>query len=67
MLFIQWVQCKTSAIVKAGKAFGPVDHLCQVFEQETSNYRQYNYHPVPTFGKDLDTVLNVLEAEKCLV
>ena len=56
-----------SAIVKAGKALGPVDHLCQIFEQETSHYRRSNCHPAPGFGKDLDTVLSVFENEKVFV
>jgi len=53
-----------STIVKAGKALGPVDNLCQIFEQQTSHHRRSNYHPVPGFGKDLDTILSVLENEK---
>ena len=28
-----------------------VNHLCQVFEHQTSHYRQSNHHPVPGFGK----------------
>ena len=41
---------RPSAIVKAGKALGPVNHLCQVFEEQTSHYKRSNYHPVPGFG-----------------
>ena len=54
---------RPSAIVKAGKALGPVDHLCQVFEQETSHSRQSNYHPVPGFGKDLDSFKHLRKSE----
>ena len=52
------------AILKAGKALGPVDHVCQVFEEQTAHYKQSNCHKIPDFGKDLSTVLNVLENEK---
>ena len=55
---------RPSTIVKAGKALGPVDHLCQVFEHETSHYQRSNYHPIPGFGKDMDALLKVLENEK---
>ena len=57
--FIRWEQ-----IYGPGKALGPVNHLCQVFEKQTSHYKRSNYHPVPVFGKDLDNILKVLENEK---
>ena len=55
------------AIVKAGKALGPVEHICQLFEEQTSNNTVYNSHPVPSFGKDLSTVVQVLQDEKVFV
>jgi len=55
---------RPSAILKAGKALGPVDHVCHVFEEQTAHYKQSNCHKIPDFGKDLSTVLDVLENEK---
>ena len=55
---------RPEAIVKAGKSLGPVEHVCQQFEEQTSNYTVFNYHPVPSFGKDLSTVVQVLQDEK---
>ena len=57
---------RPAAIVKAGKALGPVEHVCQIFEQ-TSHYTVQNHHPVPSFGQDLNTVLQVLQEEKVFV
>ena len=53
-----------STIVKAGKALGPVHHVCQVFEDETTHNKPSNHHNTPGFGKDLSTVLDVLINEK---
>ena len=58
---------RPAGIVKAGKALGPVEHVSQIFEQQTSHYTVQNHHPVPSFGKDLNTVLQVLQEEKVLV
>ena len=58
---------RPSAIVKAGKALGPVHSICQAFEEQTSHYRQYNDHPVPGFGKDLYAILNALETEQVFI
>ena len=52
------------AIVKAGKALGPVEHICQLFEEQTSSGTVYNSHPVPSFGKDLSTVVQVQQDER---
>ena len=49
---------RPEAIVKAGKSLGPVEHVCQQFEEQTSNYTVFNYHPVPSFGKDLSILLS---------
>ena len=53
-----------SAIVKAGKALGPVDHVCQIFEEQTTQYKISNSHKTPGFRKDFSTVLDVLNNEK---
>ena len=54
------------AIVKAGKSLGPVDHVCQLFEEQTSTYTAFNYHRVLSFGKDLNTIVQVQD-EKVFV
>ena len=53
--------------LKAGKSFGPVEHVCQLFEGQTSTYTAFNYHRVPSFGKDLNTIVQVLQNEKVFV
>ena len=53
-----------SAIVKAGKALGPVNHICQIFEEQTTQYKNSHCHKIPGFGKDFSTVLDVLDSEK---
>ena len=53
--------------LKAGKSFGPVEHVCQLFEEQTSTYTAFNYHRVPSFGKDLNTIVQVLQNEKVFV
>ena len=35
---------RPEAIVKAGKSLGPVEHVCQLFEEQTSTYTAFNYH-----------------------
>lgn len=51
------------AIVKAGKAIGPGNHVCQMFEKETATKFHSNHHSVPPLGKDFRTVLGVLKEE----
>ena len=58
---------RPEAIVKAGKSLGPVEHVCQLFEEQTSTYTAFNYHRVPSFGKDLNTIVQVLQNEKVFV
>ena len=58
---------RPEALVKVGKSLGPVEHVCQLFEEQTSTYTAFNYHPVPSFGKDLNTVVHILKDEKVFV
>lgn len=51
------------SIQKAGRAIASVHHVCQQFEQQTANYLHSDYHPYPRFGKDFETVLQVLDEE----
>ena len=55
---------KPSSVVKAAKAIGPVQHVCQSFEAQTSSAIHCDRHSYPAFGKDFDVVLNVLTEEK---
>ena len=46
-----------SIIIKAGKALGPVHHVYQVLEEQTTHNKQSNCHKTPGFGKDLSYCL----------
>ena len=41
--------------------------MCLLFEEQTSNTMVYNSHLVPSFGKDLITIVQVLQDEKVFV
>ena len=56
-----------ATIQKAGKAIAPVQHVCQIFEQQTARYQHSDHHTAPKFGKDFKTVLSVLENEQVFV
>lgn len=53
-----------SAIVKAGKAIAPVQHICQEFEQQTTSNKCSGHHAVSKFGRDFSLALEVLENEQ---
>ena len=50
-------------IQKSGRAIASVHRECQQFEQQTANHLHSDYHPYPRFGKDFETVLQVLDEE----
>ena len=52
------------AVVKARKSIAVVQHVCHVFEEQTSRGSRSDHHPHPHFGKDFHTVLSTLEEEK---
>lgn len=52
------------ALQKAGRIVTPVQHVCQLFEQQTATNLPSDHHSIPSFGKDFDLVLNVLVEEK---
>ena len=54
-------------IQKAGKTIGVVLHICKIFEGQTSHFNISDSHPHPSFGKDFNSVLNVLEEESVFV
>ena len=58
---------KPEVIKRAGKAIGPLDHICKVFESQTTNTQISDKHTMPSFGKDLTAVLKVLDDEKVFV
>ena len=55
------------SIQKAGKAIAPVQHVCEIFEQQTAPYMHSDHHGTPQFGKDFRTVLSVLTSEQVFV
>ena len=51
-------------IEKASKAIASVQFVCQAFEKQTAQHNHSDRHPFPSFGKDLYTILQVLDEEK---
>ena len=56
-----------TAILKGAKAIAPVQHVCQLFEQQTSQYEHSHHHSIPPFGKNFHTILKVLLDEQVFV
>ena len=53
---------------KVGKSIGVVQHSrCKIFEWQTSHFNISDSHPYPSFGKDFNSILNVLEEENVFV
>ena len=52
------------ANLKAGKTIASVQHVCQVFKQQTAHAIHSDHHSDPSFGKDFVTILNVLKTEE---
>lgn len=55
------------SITRAGKSVGIVHKICQVFEEAIKANKTTDYHPIPTFAKDFETILNVLKDEKVML
>ena len=55
---------KPSSIEKAGKCIGVVQHVCHVFEEETSSQHSSGKHSIPQFGNDFQTILKLLDEER---
>ena len=49
------------AVQNAGRAIGSVDHICKLFENQTVTATSADNHNKPKFGKDLKTILDVLQ------
>ena len=47
-------------ITKAGKAMGVIQHICEVFEKEMGLSKTSGCHHIPSFLKDFDSVISVL-------
>ena len=50
-------------VERAGKCLHLVDNVCTQFERQTASSRGLGYRATPKFGRDLQTVLKVLEEE----
>ena len=53
-----------SAIQRVAKSLGPVSNVCAQFEKELSISANKDYHTYPSFRKDLDAIIRVLENER---
>lgn len=53
-----------TTIQSAGRAIGPVDHICKVFDDQTIPATSSDNHNTPKFGKDLTSILDVLQQAK---
>ena len=58
----QNVYAKT--IERVVKSLGPINHVCTQFERELSLIENQDYHTYPSFIKDLNTIAQLLAAEK---
>ena len=65
-MLLKWLGANkaTKTISKAGTTIATVDRICRMFEEQTSTCQARSHrHPYPSFSKDLDTILKVLEEE----
>ena len=51
-------------IQRAAKSLGPVSTVMDQFEQETDISENKDYHTIPSFARDLKTVIDILQDEK---
>ena len=51
---------KVPTIVKAGKAIGVIQHICEVFEKELGLPKTSGSHHAPSSAKDFESVIAVL-------
>ena len=54
------------AVQKAGRTIAPVQHICHIFEQQTATQSVSGHHSIPSFTKDFDIILKLLNDEKIL-
>ena len=55
------------AIQKGAKAIAPVQHVCELFEKQTTNRVHSGHHGIPPFAKNFHTILKVLVDEAVLL
>lgn len=55
------------SVERAGKSIASVHHICQIFEEQTASTIHSDHHPIPEFGRDFNTILQVLEEENVFV
>ena len=55
-----------SSLTKAAKAIGIVNNICSVFENEVRGKESAQHHPIPSYRKDLQTVITILAEENVL-
>lgn len=53
-----------SSIQRAGKAIASVQQVCQAFERQTAFTGHCDCHPSPSFGKDFESVLELIKQDK---
>ena len=63
----QGANVKPNSIVRAGKALGPVHNICTAFERQTTSRLHSSDHSFPEFGKDFNTIAQVLEEQNVFV
>lgn len=49
------------------RAIASVHHVCQAFERQTASSQHSDHHTIPEFGKDFDTILQLLEEDQVFV
>ena len=67
VLKTQGTNIRPESVEKAGQCLGIVQHVCEMFEKQTSQYPTSQHHPYPSFNKDLNTVIHVLEEESVFI
>lgn len=55
-----------AAIQRLAKSIGPVTHVCEQFEKEIGLLANKDYHSLPSFEKDFQAVIRVLQSEQLL-
>ena len=54
------------SILRAARAIGVVNNICHTFEKEVSGTAISGYHPIPSYKKDLLTIITILTEAKVL-
>jgi len=58
----------TKSIAVAAKSISIVNSICEVFENDVATTKvSSNHHPMPSFGKDFDMILQILTKQEVFV